>query len=159
MGMMGMMGCLLVVPQGAAGQEPSIRDLDWLIGEWSFEDEEIAGDYRESGTRTCSWALGGDYIRCASEGRDHRGGARTYVWFINFNANEQRFEITSLFQGNPRKYLYTATLHDGGRRLEVRFGSWEADALHFEGGATVVYDGRDRYVWENARFRDVVTRR
>jgi len=151
--------CILAGPAATFGQETSIRDLDWLIGDWSFKDEQINGEYRESGTRTCAYALGGDYIRCESRGVDHRGRERGYLWFLNHNPAESRFEITSLIQGNPRKFLYTATLHDEGRRLEIRFGSWEADALKFEGGASVVYNGRDQYVWANARFKDVVTRR
>ncbi|MEQ8330294.1 MAG: hypothetical protein RH859_07540 [Longimicrobiales bacterium] len=144
---------------GLTAQEAPITQLDWLIGSWTFDDEALAGEYRESGTRDCAYALGGDYIRCESTGVDHRGRERTYLWFFNYNQAEERFEITSLFQGYPAKTLYTATVHDGGRRLEVSFGTWEGDGIVVEGGATVTYDGADRYVWENARFRDVVTRR
>lgn len=154
-----LVACVLAAGSTVLGQRPSIRDLDWLVGEWSFTDEQINGDYRETGSRSCAYALGGDYIRCESRGRDHRGRERSYVWYFNYNSVESRFEITSLFQDNPRKFLYSATLHDEGRRLEIRFGSWEGDGLKVEGGASVVYNGRDQYVWANARFRDVVTRR
>ncbi len=148
-----------VAPGSAYAQEPGIRQLDWLIGEWTFEDVQIDGEYREVGTRVCEYTLGGDYIVCRSRGVNHRQRERQYVWYFNYNADEERFEITSLFQGYAGKALYTATLHDGGRRLEVTYGSWEGEGIVVEGGATVTYDGADRYVWENPRFRDVVTRR
>ncbi|HSM04672.1 MAG TPA: hypothetical protein VK858_08610 [Longimicrobiales bacterium] len=144
---------------GVPGQESELRQLDWLIGEWTFEDVQLDGQYTEVGTRSCEYVLGGDYIACESRGVDHRGRERTYLWYFNYNEHEARFEITSLFQGYPAKLLYTATVHDDGHRLEIRYGSWEGDRIVVEGGATVTYDGEDRYVWENARFRDVVTRR
>lgn len=149
----------VALPTTASAQDPSIRDLDWLVGEWTFDDAQIEGEYRETGTRDCAYALGGDYIRCESHGTDHRGREREYVWYFNYNADDARFEITNLIQGFQRKLLYTATLHDEGRRLEVSYGSWEGDRIVVDGGATVTYDGVDRYVWETARFRDVVTRR
>lgn len=142
-----------------SAQEPPLSQIDWLVGEWTFEDAEVDGEYREAGTRVCEYTLGGDYIGCESHGTDYRGRERTYLWFFNFNQEEQRFEVTSLFQGYPRKLLYTATVHDGGRRIELTYGSWEGDEVVMDGGATVTYDGADQYVWANERFRDVVRRR
>lgn len=152
--------CSMAAAAGSAsGQEPSIAQLDWLIGEWTFEDVELDGEYRETGTRVCSYALGDEYIVCESRGVDHRARERSYRWYFNYNAQDQRYEITSLFQGYPRKLLYTATIHDGGRRMELTYGSWEGDQVVIDGGATVTYNGSDQYVWGNDRFRDVVTRR
>lgn len=142
-----------------SAQERPIDQLAWLVGEWDFEDVQLEGEYREAGTRTCDWALGGDYIACESHGVDHRGGERSYIWYFNYNDREERFEVASLFEGFPRKLLFSATVHDEGHRLELTFGAWEADGLVFEGGATVTYNGSDEYVWTNGRFRDVVTRR
>ena len=141
------------------GQEDQIGQLEWLVGEWTFEDVEIDGEYREAGTRSCEYTLGGDYIVCESLGVDHRGQERSYIWYFNHNPDESRFEVTSLLEGYPAKLLYTATLHDAGRRLELSYGSWEGDLVVVDGGATVTYNGTDQYVWGNERFRDVVTRR
>lgn len=142
-----------------SAQEPAIGQLDWLIGEWTFEDVEIDGEYRETGTRVCEYALGGEYIVCESNGVNHLGRERDYLWYFNYNDRDQRFEVTSLLQGYPGKLLYTATIHDGGRRLELAYGAWEGDQVLVEGGATVAYNGSDRYVWGNDRYRDVATRR
>lgn len=151
-------------PQAGSAQEPDtsqpgITQLAWLIGEWTFEDIEIDGDYRESGTRVCEYALGGDYIACESRGVNHRGVERIYLWYFNYNDRDQRFEITSLFQVFPRKLLYTATLRERGHRLELSGGAWEGDQIVIDAAATVVYNGSDQYVWGTDRFRDVVTRR
>ena len=144
---------------GVSGQSAGIEQLAWLVGEWSFEDVEIDGEYRESGSRICDYALGGEYIRCESHGVDHRGRERSYLWYFNYNPDERRFEVTSLLEGFPRKLLYVAEVSEGGHRLELTYGSWVGDGIVVDGGATVEYDGSDRYVWGNARFRDVVTRR
>lgn len=52
----------LVLALGAASaldaQAPHICQLDWLVGQWTFEDVEIEGDYREVGTRDCEYTFG-----------------------------------------------------------------------------------------------------
>ena len=154
-----LLGATLVLPAKLLSQEPNIEQLGWLIGEWTFEDVEIDGEYRETGTRACEYALGREYIVCESFGVNHRGRERSYVWYFNYNHMDERYEVTSLLQGFPRKLLYTAEVHDGGRRLDITYGSWEGDDVVVEGGATVIYNGSDQYVWGNNRFRDVATRR
>lgn len=154
-----LLGAIPCVPAKLLGQDRGIEQLGWLIGEWTFEDVEIDGEYRETGTRVCEYALGGEYIVCESFGVDHRGRERAYLWYFNFNHVDERYEVTSLLQGFPRKLLYTAEVHDGGRRLEITYGSWEGNDVVVEGGATVTYNGSDQYVWGNDRFRDVVTRK
>jgi len=44
---------ILVLPAGAAAssEPPMISQLDWLIGNWNYEDRSINGDYRETGVR------------------------------------------------------------------------------------------------------------
>lgn len=150
-------GLALAVP--LAGQERPIEQLAWLVGDWHFEDVQIEGEYRESGTRSCEWALGDDYIVCESHGVNHRGQERSYLWYFNYNDRDERFEITSLFQGFPRTLLFAVTVHDDGHRLEITTGSWQREGMVVEGSATVTYDGDDEYVWTNGRFRDTVTRR
>jgi hypothetical protein len=54
----------------------SPNQIAWLIREWTFEDAAIDGEYRETGTRTCGYALGNDYIVCESVGTGHRGRQR-----------------------------------------------------------------------------------
>jgi hypothetical protein len=157
--LLALFAAVLGTPAVALAQEPGIERLDWLIGEWDFADAEIDGEYRETGTRVCEYMLGGDYIVCESEGTDHRGRTRSYVWYFNYNDREERYEITSLFQGLGMKALDTAEVSENGHWLEISCGVWEGDGVVVEGGATVVYNGTDRYVWGNDRYRDVVTRR
>ena len=74
--------CLFSI--AAAGEtsphEPSIQDLDVLIGKWRYVDQstELAGfDYRETGTTECAYALDDAYIRCDGEGV-FNGKSRTF---------------------------------------------------------------------------------
>ena len=56
---------ILVLPAGAAAssEPPMISQLNWLIGNWNYEDRSINGDYRETGVRNCTYALNEQYIR------------------------------------------------------------------------------------------------
>ena len=43
---------LLLIPLSLSAQQSQleIQRLDWLIGDWSFDDTEVNGDYQETGT-------------------------------------------------------------------------------------------------------------
>lgn len=165
--------CLaLSVPMAAGAEERPIQRLSWLIGEWEFADRQIGGEYRETGSRSCDWALNGEYIECISIGTSHTGKQRSYRWFFNYNRLEERFEAISIFEGFPRKILQSINLSDDNHRLEMVYGGWEHDGINFETHAIVTYNGHDAYVWEShaphdgpetgehqVRFRDTVTRK
>lgn len=157
---------------GAQDDRKPIERLEWLIGGWTFEDVQLGGDYREAGERDCAYALDGDYIQCTSKGTSHTGNERTYFFFFNYNHLDERYEMTSLVGGFPRKILYIVNVSEDGHRLELVFGGWEKDGINFESHAIVRYDGVDRYTWEShlahegpeaddyePRFRDTATRR
>lgn len=163
------MGLLLLTAQAAGAAE--INRLDWLLGEWEFTDEQVAGDYSETGTRDCTRALDDQYILCVSKGVSNTGHQREYRWYFHYNRMEERFEMASLTSSWPRTDVYELDVRKDGRRIEVKTYTWKEGGLEQMNNATVVYNGRDRYVWEirNAaadpdtgenpvKFRDVVTR-
>ncbi len=103
--------------------------------------------------------MGGDYIVCESRGTNHRGGERTFLWYFNYNDQDERFEIVSLFEGFARKLMYTVEVSEDGHALQLTYHSVEGGELVVSEGPTVPYDGVGEWVRTNGRFRDVVTRR
>ena len=109
---------LLLLAAGARADERApLQKLDWLIGAWEFDDSEVNGDYRETGTRVCAYGLDDQYIICKSKGVSSSGNERTYHWYINYNKVDDRFEMTSLLGNFPRKLLHTLTVSEYIRAL------------------------------------------
>ena len=79
--------CWLFLLNSVNGQ--SIRDLDFLIGEWEVTETIYPGqpkEYQETGTRTCSYYLDGTFIKCESETIVSTSGRkRTYAYYINYD--------------------------------------------------------------------------
>jgi hypothetical protein len=147
----------LAAPSGAAQTVPgpSIRDLSWLIGVWEFDDRSTAAagfDYQETGTRTCAWALDDQYIRCESRGTS-RGRTRTYVFYINWNSITRQFDMLSMHPNTPRKALMSGLATNGGRHLDLRSETVVDDGIATRSWATIVFDGKDRVVWESRSNR------
>jgi len=162
---------LLSTPAHAVQTAP-LDKLVWMIGAWDFDDSQIDGDYRETGSRVCEYGLDEQYIVCESKGVSSSGKERTYLFFINYNQLDERFEMTCLFGNFPRKFLYALDVSDDGREIRLTNHVWLADGLSTENPATITYNGADRYVWNNrgaepdpvtgehpVTFRDVVTRK
>ena len=124
-----------------------IQRLDWMIGQWTFVDAAVKSDYVETGTRNCDWALDGRYILCTGTGTNHRGKVRSYLFYLNFNHMEERFEITGLFGDWPRKNLYVAEVSEDNHTLRLKSWFWTNDGLTPNNQATISYNGDDQYVW------------
>ena len=158
---------LLSVPTQAS----ELDRLDWLVGEWRFEDTQVNGEYREAGTRNCERALDDAYILCRSVGISNNGQEREYLWYFNYNRMDGRYEMSALNSAWPRKDLYILEPSEDGRRVDVDTLTWKKEGLVRMNVATISYNGADRYVWEirsgapdaetgehAVTFRDTVTR-
>ena len=109
-----------VLPAHAA--DPSIKDLNRLIGTWQFEDRSLPAlgfEYLETGTRACAYALDEAYIRCVSTGAT-KGKLRTYEFHFNYNAIDARFEMVAMFSNYGPKQIYVVSLCDDGRRHDLQ---------------------------------------
>jgi hypothetical protein len=164
---------LLLAAAGAA--EPSIKDLEWMIGDWAFHDfaTEAAGFvYEEKGIRSCRWELREQYIRCESQGGT-AARPRTYVNYFNYNPAEKRFEMVSMWSNHPPKDMRVGEAAADGRELKLRQLRPERDdegmlkqtwaIMRFDGTATWTWDSGSRA--EGAagdgpvRFRDIAVRK
>jgi len=155
----------------ADDKKETIRQLDWLVGKWHFEDNAISGSYSETGTRICEYTLDDAYILCTSEGENSNGNKRSYVFLVSYNWMAERFEIIGLFGDFPRKILYALTFSPDSHHLELNSEFWTEEGLVPNNEASIVYDGKDQYVWTirsgephpetgipAASYRDTVTR-
>lgn len=151
---------------------PDIRSVDWLVGEWEFADRAMlpGSSYEEYGTRSCVYALDNQYIRCESRGTSG-DTTRTYVFYLNYNAQSERFEMLSMWGNIPGKALYTGTLSADGRQLELRDEALDTDddGIQRRSWAVITYDDNGSMVWESGsapdgaergpvRYRDDATR-
>lgn len=165
-----MVGAMLLLAAATAA-EPSIKDLEWMIGDWAFHDvaTEAAGfKYEEKGTRSCRWALRDQYIRCESQGGT-AARPRTYVNYFNYNAAEKRFEMVSMWSNHPPKDIRAGEAAAGGRELRLRQLRPERDddGIIKQSWAVMRFDGKGSWTWESGsrpegaaddgpvRFRDV----
>lgn len=138
----------LQIGAAAASESPMISKLDWLIGDWNYEDKSLNGDYRETGVRSCAYTLNEKYILCEMHGVTNSGKKRAALMYFNYNHLDKRFEMTALFNDYPRKNLYAIEVFDGGHRLELKNNSWSNDGFTWMNSASIQFDGEGRYVWD-----------
>ena len=127
---------------------PSIKKFDWLIGQWQFKDSSVDGSYSETGTRTCSYTLNDNYIVCNSHGTSGKGKVRDYLFYINYNHMDNRFEMTAMFGDYSRKSLYIIETDESGYNLRLTHLAWTADGISPMNKATISYDGKHQYIWK-----------
>ena len=138
---------ILSTPLIAQDSELPIKRLGWLVGSWETHDEQLGGDYTESGPRTCEWGLNERYIVCKGVGTNSLGKSREYIWYFNYNHMEERFEMNSLYGDWPRKNLFIIEVSEDNHRLTAMSYFFTEDGLERGNPQTVVYNGTDQYVW------------
>ncbi len=131
-----------------ADDAPPIQRLSWLLGEWTFEDAQVNGEYWERGTRTCLLVLRDQYIRCESKGVSNSGHERSYYFILGYNSMDERFEMLGLTSSYPRQNLYIIAPSKDGHTLELVNHFWTKDGIVESNEATIEYNGVDQYVWE-----------
>ncbi|MEO9485858.1 MAG: hypothetical protein ABJG47_20540 [Ekhidna sp.] len=90
---------------GTSALSQSIKDLDFLIGEWEVKETLYPGTERtwtENGKRTCGYYLKDRFIKCESLTVDSRNQKeRAYVYFFNYDEKQECFQVTSLAHDFP----------------------------------------------------------
>ncbi|HKJ16003.1 MAG TPA: hypothetical protein VJ984_01470 [Xanthomonadales bacterium] len=140
---------ILTVWSGVFAQENElpIKRLEWLIGDWQTRDEQVNGDYVETGPRNCDWGLNDRYIVCRGTGTNHLGKSRDYIWYFNYNHMEERFEMNSLYGDWPRKNLFIIEVSEDNHHLTAMSYFFTEDGLEPGNAQTVIYNGSDQYIW------------
>ena len=131
-----------------ADDDSPMQRLNWLLGEWEFEDDQVQGEYWERGTRNCVRVLDDQYIRCESKGVSNKGHERSYYFILGYNSMDKRYEMLGLTSSYPRQNLYIISLSDDGHTLELVNHFWTDEGIVQSNEATIQYNGTDQYVWE-----------
>jgi len=142
---------LMLAPLTGLAEHPPespMDKLDWLLGEWTFEDVSVDGSYRETGSRTCTLTLHDQYILCESIGVSHNGHERSYYFILGFNRMDGRYEMIGLTSSYPRQNLYIIVPNENGDTLELTNHFWTEDGVVPSNTATITYNGSDQYVWQ-----------
>jgi len=131
--------------------EPSIKDLDVLIGKWRYVDQstDLAGfDYREEGETECQYALGGKYIRCEGSGV-YNGKSRVFVEYINYNQFTEEFQRVGFFENHPAHARFTLQISEDGKRIEQRGAPMDQrDGSVTRNWGVITFIDDDHYNWD-----------
>lgn len=138
---------LFGVASTAENQPQPMEKLSWLLGKWTFKDEQVNGKYWETGTRHCKLVLHEQYIRCESVGTSYTGKERSYHFILGYNKMDKRYEMVGLTSSYPRQNLYIIDPSEDGHTLEIKNHFWTAQGAVPSNNATIYYNGKDQYIW------------
>lgn len=138
---------ICAMSSNAAEPEQPLGKLGWLLGNWTFEDAQVNGEYWERGTRNCALVLDEQYIRCESRGISNKGHRRSYHFILGYNSMDSRYEMLGLTSSYPRQNLYIITPSRDGHTLELSNHFWTDEGIVKSNEATIRYNGTDQYIW------------
>ena len=166
---------VLLLPVFAAtiASAQSVRDLDFLIGEWDVTETILPGsenEYRETGVRSCAYYLDDSFIKCEAQTVVSTSGKkRTYAYLVNYDSRNGWFSATGIANDFPLHSNHRWFLDEDRKKITFVTPRNVNDDQFFRG--TIEYDGKDTIVWQgwSSRFegdkewrwifRDVATRR
>jgi len=130
-------------------QQKSIKDLEFLIGEWDVREDNKEKKWWEESKRTGRYVLDSTYIELKTVATSSDGKERTYRWFIHFNSKVQQFEMVSMFS-NWHKIQFDILHWDfEQRKLTVRNGvEPNSNEYHERYGELIFNDNFNEYVWK-----------
>ena len=134
-----------------SAQEPTIKDLDGIIGSWEVEEVGFSGTNQEpaeQGTRTCSYILLDTYILCETRSRFLKTGKeRAYQFLINYNGLDKRFELVSIYSNWGRKNFDAITIQSNPKRWDLRGTPRVENGIERRVWGVIEFMEPNRYVW------------
>jgi len=130
-------------------QQKSIKDLDFLIGEWEVREDNTEEKWWEKAKRTGRYVLDSTFIELESVAISSNGKERTYRWFIHFNSKSQQFEMASMYSNWDKILLDILHWDIEQRKLTIRNGKeTNSHGYHERYGALIFNEDFSGYVWE-----------
>lgn len=128
----------------------SIKDLDFLIGDWKVNETLFPGtdrSYTEKGTRTCSYYLDNSFIKCESSTVSSKTGKqRSYIYLINYDQKEDCFWVTALSNDFPKHDKQQWFLDRANEQILAIIPESVFNNRFFR--ATISYKDPNRLVWD-----------
>jgi hypothetical protein len=130
-------------------QQKSIKDLEFLVGEWEVREENNEKTWWEQSTRIGRYVMDSTYIELVSNATSSNGKKRTYRWYIHYNKKEERFEMVSMFS-NWHKIQFDILHWDlEQRKLSISNGDeLNTNEYHERYGELVFNENFSEYVWK-----------
>jgi len=135
----------------------SIKDLDFLIGNWKVNETIFPGtdkSYTENGTRVCTYYLDDSFIRCESATLSSKTGKkRAYTYLINYDQKEDCFWVTSLSNDFPKHDKQQWFLDEENEQILAIIPRSVFNNQFFR--ATISFKDPKRLVWDGwySKFR------
>lgn len=127
----------------------SIKDLNFLIGDWKIVETIYPGtekEYQEIGKRTCEYYLNGSFIKCESLTVDQRNQReRSYAYIINYHKKEDVFLVTSLAHDFPLHGKHKWFLDKENKRINAISPKNVIEDRFFR--ATISFANEKKLVW------------
>lgn len=148
---------LVLLVWGGELDAQSIRDLNFLIGDWKVKETLFPGtdrSYTEEGTRTCAYYLDDSFIRCESSTVSSRTGKqRSYTYLINSDRKEACYWVTALSNDFPKHDKQQWFLDQANKQIIAIIPESVFKDQFFR--ATISYRDPNRLVWDGwySKFR------
>ena len=129
-------------------QGKSVRDLDFLIGEWEVREDNVEKNWWEKATRVGKYVLDSTYIELESAAVSSNGKQRAYRWYIHYNSKSDQFEMVSMF-GNWHKIQFDIITWDPAhRKLTIQSDTDPgASEFHQRFGEIIFDENFSQYEW------------
>ncbi len=139
---------LLFTGKGLA-QEKSVKDLNFLIGEWKVREDIPEKNWWEESTRIVRYALDSTFIELDCRSISSGGKKRTYRWYIHYNRKKQQFEMVSMFS-NWHKVQFDMLYWDAeNRELTIRNAvDLNSTEYHERFGVMTFNENLNGYIWK-----------
>ncbi len=135
----------------------SIKDLDFLIGQWTVNETLFPGtdhSYTENGSRVCTYYLEDSFIRCESSTLSSKTGKkRAYTYLINYDEQQDCFWVTALSNDFPKHDKQQWFLDKENEQILAIIPRSVFNNQFFR--ATISFKDRNRLVWDGwySQFR------
>lgn len=128
----------------------SIKDLNFLIGDWKVNETILPGtdkSYTENGTRSCAYYLEDSFIRCESSTLSSKTGKhRSYTYLINYDKKEDCFWVTALSNDFPKHDKQQWFLDKENEQILAIIPRSVFNDRFFR--ANISFKDQDRLVWD-----------
>lgn len=148
---------ILAMGVGDLGAQ-SIKDLDFLIGDWKVKETLFPGtdkSHTEEGTRTCAYYLNDSFIRCESSTVSSKTGKRrAYTYVINYDKKEACYWVTAFSNDFPKHDKQQWFLDKETEQIIAIIPRSVFNNRFFR--ATISFKDPNRLVWDGwySKFRD-----
>lgn len=139
----------LLAPRPVDAQQPSVKDLHFLVGTWQTEEHHLASGWWEKSTRTGTYILDSTYLQLESVAVNSSGKKRTYRFLIHYDSDTDQFEMVCIYSNWPKVRTEILVWDQSNRTIKLT-GKPEADEYSERTGLMQFTSDFSAYTWKGA---------